>query len=162
MIPLWCQLILAPIPCLGTIKGSLESPNRANQTQTNQNKENQASQPATMTTTATITTQLAAAPAVTTLQPVGTGMNEKKRKRTNSHKDYQNLPYHKISQLSLALQNESVIADKMNSIVDILRDANELPSLNVEGDDGWVELELGSLSPHTLWSLYELMECVHY
>lgn len=44
-----------------------------------------------------------------------------------------------------------MLAGKMAGVVDILQRADELPT----NEDGEVELDLGVLSPKTVWALYE-------
>ncbi|KAK2079624.1 hypothetical protein QBZ16_002019 [Prototheca wickerhamii] len=69
----------------------------------------------------------------------------------NSYRAYTPLPADKQATLADALQDESVLAAKMQGVVDILQRAGELPT----NEDGEVELDLGVLSPGTVWALYE-------
>ncbi|KAL6785284.1 hypothetical protein ACKKBG_A03205 [Auxenochlorella protothecoides x Auxenochlorella symbiontica] len=72
-------------------------------------------------------------------------------KSVNSYRAYTPLPADKQAALAAALQDEAVLAGKMAGVVDILQRADELPT----NEDGEVELDLGVLSPKTVWALYE-------
>eukprot|EP00887_Chlorella_sp_A99_P007918 scaffold12.g7918.t1 len=74
-------------------------------------------------------------------------------KSVNSYRAYQALPPEKQAQLAEALQDEAVMAEKMDGVVQILMQANELPT----NENGEVELDLSAVSPATVWSLYEFV-----
>ncbi|KAI7836070.1 hypothetical protein COHA_010039 [Chlorella ohadii] len=69
----------------------------------------------------------------------------------NSYKNYQALPAEQQAQLAEALQDENVLASKMDGVVAILQKANQLPT----NEEGEVELDLSVLSPGVVWELYE-------
>jgi hypothetical protein len=56
----------------------------------------------------------------------------------NSYKNYQALPAEQQAALAEALQDEGVLAAKMDGVVAILQRANQLPT----NEDGEVELDL--------------------
>lgn len=86
-------------------------------------------------------------------RPPGRPPGVARTKSVNSYKAYQNLPPEKTAQLAQALQDESVLASKMNGVIQILRDANELGS----NEEGEVELDLSKISPSVSWALYEFI-----
>ncbi|PSC74594.1 Swr1 complex bromodomain subunit Brf1 isoform A [Micractinium conductrix] len=69
----------------------------------------------------------------------------------NSYKNYQALPAEAQAALAEALQDEGVLASKMDGVVAILQRANQLPT----NEEGEVELDLSVLSPGVVWELYE-------
>lgn len=69
----------------------------------------------------------------------------------NSYKNYQALPAEQQAALAEALQDEGVLAAKMDGVVAILQRANQLPT----NEEGEVELDLSVLSPGVVWELYE-------
>ncbi|KAL4432569.1 hypothetical protein ABPG77_000506 [Micractinium sp. CCAP 211/92] len=69
----------------------------------------------------------------------------------NSYKNYQALPAEQQAALAEALQDENVLAAKMDGVVAILQRANQLPT----NEEGEVELDLSVLSPGVVWELYE-------
>ncbi|EFN55691.1 hypothetical protein CHLNCDRAFT_133959 [Chlorella variabilis] len=66
-------------------------------------------------------------------------------------KHYQALPAEQQAALAEALQDEGVLAEKMDGVVAILQKANQLPT----NEEGEVELDLSVLSPGVVWELYE-------
>lgn len=71
----------------------------------------------------------------------------------NSYKNYQALPAEQQAALAEALQDENVLAAKMDGVVAILQRANQLPT----NEEGEVELDLSVLSPGVVWELYEFV-----
>lgn len=67
------------------------------------------------------------------------------------YKSFQQLSPDKINQLAQTLNDPVIMEQKLNGIVDILRQNNELPT----NEAGEVELDLQACSPHVLYALYE-------
>ena len=69
----------------------------------------------------------------------------------NSYKNYQALPAEQQAALAEALQDEGVLAAKMDGVVAILQRANQLPT----NEDGEVELDL-----RWVWQGGAVCDCV--
>lgn len=72
-------------------------------------------------------------------------------KSVNSYRAGAPLPPDRQAALAAALQDEQVLAVKMEGVVGILQQAGELPT----NEDGEVELDLGVLTPATVWALHD-------
>lgn len=79
------------------------------------------------------------------------GSGVSRTKSVNSYRAGAPLPPDRQAALAAALQDEQVLAVKMEGVVGILQQAGELPT----NEDGEVELDLGVLTPATVWALHD-------